>query len=130
MGRIVIMLVRMIFVIELALGIWIASIKGLPYLKLHMALGFGVSLLLLLLAIVAAIRKLVLPVILGSIFAILLPYVGIKQFPIRFAPALGPIQYAHVAVALAAIGAAEFIHARTARSMKAAPPTGNEAANV
>jgi len=106
------MLVRLIWLVELGLGIWIASIRGLPYLKLHMVLGFVVALLLLLLAIIAAVRKLVVPVVLGCVFAFLLPFVALKQFPaLRFAPHLGPMQYAHVVVALAAIGVAEFMHA-------------------
>lgn len=105
------MLVRMIAVIELGLGIAIASAKGLAYLKIHMALGFAISLLLLLLAIVAAVKHRVLAVILGCSFAILLPFIGLKQFPIKFGPALGAVQYAHVAIALGAIGVAEFMNA-------------------
>ena len=109
-AKVLIMLVRLIWLIELGLGIWIASIKGLPYVKVHIALGFAVALLLLLLALIAATRKLILPVVLGCGFAILLPSIGIEQFPLRFAPHLGPIQYAHVVVALATIGVAEYIH--------------------
>ena len=112
LAKVLIMLVRLIWLVELGLGIWIASIKGLPYLKLHVALGFGVALLLLLLAMIAAVHKLVVPVVLGCAFAVLLPYVALQQYhpALRFAPHLGPIQYAHVAVALAAIGVAEFTH--------------------
>ena len=111
-AKVLIMLVRLIWLVELGLGIWIASIKGLPYLKLHIVLGFCTALLLLLLAMIAAVHKQVLAVILGCVFAVLLPFVALKQYPqLRFAPHLGPIQYAHVAVALAAIGVAEFTHA-------------------
>jgi len=110
-AKVLIMLVRLIWLIELGLGIWIASIKGLPYLKLHMVLGFIMALLLLLLAMIAAVRRLVLPVVLGCGFAFLLPFVAVKQFPLRFASHLGPMQYAHVAIALATIGVAEFMHA-------------------
>ena len=109
-AKVLIMLVRLVWLIELGLGIWIASIKGLPYLKLHIYLGFGMATLLLLLAMIAATRKLVVPVALGCGFAILLPSVALKQFPLRFGSHLGPIQYAHVVVALAAIGVAEYIH--------------------
>lgn len=111
-AKVVIMLVRVLVLVELGLGIAIASAKGLPYLKLHIGLGFAMSLLLLLLAVVAATKRLVVPVVLGAAFAFLLPFIGLKQFPIKFGPTLGAIQYAHVVVALLTIGIAEMIYAR------------------
>lgn len=110
LAKILIMLVRLIWLVELGLGIWIASTKGLPYLKLHIGLGFALAFLLIPLAMIAASRKLVVPVVLGCAFAILLPWIGLKQFPIYFDTHMRPIQYAHIAVALLAIGVAEFMH--------------------
>jgi len=104
------MLVRLIAVIELGLGVWIASAKGLPYLKMHIGLGFGMALLLLLLAIIAVTKRLFVPAVLGLIFAVLLPYLGLQQFPLKFGPQLGTVQYAHVLIALAAIGIAEMMN--------------------
>lgn len=111
-AKAVIMLVRLIFLVELGLGIAIASAKGLPYLKLHIGLGFTMAFLLLMLGAVAAVQRMSLPVILSCVFAFLLPYVGLKQFPIKFGPALGAIQYTHVAIVLLAIGVAEFVFSR------------------
>lgn len=110
------MLARLVFLVELGFGIAIASAKGLPYLKLHISLGFIMAMLLLLLALVAATKHLIVPVILGCAFAILLPLIGLKQFPIKFGPALGAIQYTHVAVAILSIGIAEMIYAKFKRA--------------
>lgn len=110
------MLVRLIAVIEIVLGVWIASVTGLPYLKVHIGLGFGMALLLFLLAMIAFVRHEVLVAVLGVAFAALLPFIGLKQFPLKFGASLGPIQYAHVVIGLAAIGIAEAIHAKIRRA--------------
>lgn len=111
-AKVLIMLVRLIALVELGLGAAIFLGKALPYMKLHIGLGFGMSFLLLLLAGVAALKKLTGPVLIGTILAFLLPYIGLKQLPINFGRAISPVQYAHVFIALAAIGAAEYIHAQ------------------
>lgn len=116
-AKILIMLARLVFLVELGLGIAIASARGLAYLKLHMSLGFVMAMLLLLLALVAATKHQIVSVVLGCAFAIALPFIGLKQFPIKFGPALGAIQYAHVAVALLSIGIAEMIYARFKRAV-------------
>ena len=115
-AKVVIMLVRLLALVELGLGVAIASARGLPHLKVHIVLGFAMSLLLLLLAILAAFKRMAVPVILGAAFAFLLPYIGLKQFPIKFGPALGWIQYTHVIVALLTIGVAEMVYAKIRRT--------------
>ena len=110
------MFVRLIAVIEIVLGVWIASITGLPYLKIHIGLGFGMAACLFLLAMIAFVRHEVPVAVLGVAFAALLPFVGLKQFPLKFGSALGPIQYAHVVIGLLAIGVAEALHAKIKRA--------------
>lgn len=112
LAKVLIMLVRLIWIIELGLGISIASAKGLAYVKLHIGLGFTMALVLFVLAMIGLVKRQVVAAILGIIFAVLLPYIGLQQFPIKFGPALGPIQYAHVVIALLAIGVAEMMHAK------------------
>ena len=115
LAKICIMLVRLIAVIELGLGVWIASASGLRYLHAHMGLGFLMALLVLILAIVAFTKRQLIVGVLGVIFAILLPAIGLRQFPLKFGPHVGAIQVAHVVVALASIGVAEALYGRIKR---------------
>lgn len=117
LAKVLIMLARLIFLAELGFGIAIASAKGLQYLHLHIGLGFAMSALLLLLAILAATRKLVIPTLLGCTFAILLPWTGIEQLPIRLGTGFRAIQGVHTAIAVLSIGAAEIIYARFRRTV-------------
>jgi hypothetical protein len=116
LAKVLIMLARLVFVVELGFGIAIASQKGLQYLKLHIGLGFAMAVMLLLLAVLAAIKKLVLPTLLGCTFAIVLPWTGIEQLPIRLAGGFRAIQAAHAVIAILSIGAAEIIYARVKRA--------------
>ncbi len=116
LAKVLIMLARLVFLVELGFGIAIASNKGLQYLHLHIGLGFAMSVLLLLLGILAAIKKLVLPTLLGCTFAIFLPWTGLEQLPIRLASSFRAIQGVHTAIALLTIGAAEIIYARLKRT--------------
>ena len=116
LAKVLIMLVRLIAVVEIGLGVWIASLSGLPYLKAHIGLGFGMALLLLLLAVISFTRHQAMVGVLGLIFAGLLPAVGLKQFPLKFGPNLGAIQYAHVVIALCAIGVAEAMYGKIKRA--------------
>lgn len=115
LAKVLIMLVRLIWLVELGLGISLASAKGLAYVKLHIGLGFTLALLLFILAMIGLVKREIVPAILGIIFAVLLPYIGLQQFPIKFGPALGMIQYAHVVIVLLAIGVAEMLHAKIKR---------------
>ena len=106
------MLIRLIWLIEIGLGIWIASLSGLPYLHAHIGLGFTFALLLAVLSIIGVAKRKTGLAIGGLIFAVLLPVVGIKQFPLKFGSALGLMQYLHVAIVLAGIGIAEALHGK------------------
>lgn len=112
LAKVLIRIVRLVAIVAIGLGIWIASLSGLPYLKLHIALGFVMALCLLLLAVIAAARRAIPLAVIGIIFAILIPVTGFKQFPLKFGSAMGAIQYVHVAIVLLAIGVAEALHGR------------------
>jgi len=114
-AKVLIMLARLLFLVELGFGIAIASAKGFQFVRLHIGLGFAMSILLLLLAILAATKKLVIPTLLGCTFAIVLPWTGIEQLPVRLAGGFRAIQGAHAAIAILSIGAAEIIYARFRR---------------
>ena len=62
------------------------------------------------LAVMALTKGGVIPGILGIVFAVLLPVVGLKQLPLTF-HTMGAIQVAHIALALAVIGVGESLYA-------------------
>jgi hypothetical protein len=72
--------------------------------------------LLLLLAVISFARRQALIGVLGIIVAVLLPFIGLKQFPLKFGSAMGAIQYTHVVIALASIGVAEAMYGKIRRA--------------
>jgi hypothetical protein len=115
-AKVLIMLVRLVAVIEIGLGIWIAFGKGYPYLKAHIALGFVMALSVFLLSMIAATRREFTLMIVGIVLAVLIPVIGFTQLKPQYAGSIGPVQYAHVVIVLAAIGVAEALHARIKRA--------------
>jgi hypothetical protein len=115
-AKVLIMLVRLVAIIEIGLGIWIAAGSGFPYLKAHIGLGFVMALSVFLLAVIAAGRRVYGLAIIGIVLAILIPVVGFKQLPLPATGGMGAIQYAHVIAVLAAIGVAEALSGRLKRS--------------
>ena len=75
----------------------------------HIGLGFVVATVVFVMAIIAMIRKAVVPGILGVVFAMLLPVVGFMQLPL-IPHTMGAIQAAHIFLALAIIGVAERLY--------------------
>ena len=114
-AKILTMIVRVLFVVELVLGVLVAGVR-LQYLEVHIGLGFLVAICVALLAIMACMKRLFGLGIVGLFFAILLPITGFKQFPLKFGSQIGLIQIVHVVVALAAVGLAEALHAKLRKS--------------
>jgi len=118
--KVFVMLARLLFVIELALGTYIWSAYGLPTLNIHIGLGFVMTLVVLVLAVIALARRMVILGVLGVLIALLTPYIGLKQIPaMAFMPSLGVIQVLHIISGLAAIGIAEAIGAKVRKSLRA-----------
>jgi hypothetical protein len=110
-AKILAMIVRVFFIVELVLGVLLAGAR-LQYLPMHMGFGFLVAICVALLAIMACVKRMFGIGVIGLFFAILLPITGFKQFPLKFGTQIGLIQIVHVVVALAAVGLAEALHAR------------------
>ena len=110
-AKILAMIVRVFFIVELVLGVLLTN-AHLQYLPMHMGFGFLVAICVAILAIMACVKRDFGIGVVGLIFAILLPVIGIKQFPLKFGTQIGLIQIVHVVVALAAVGVAEALHAR------------------
>jgi hypothetical protein len=112
--KVFIMLVRLLALAAILLGGLLWS-GGEHYLAPHFICGFLISTVVFVLAVTALIKHAVVPGILGVVFAVLLPVVGLKQLPLTF-HAMGAIQIAHVAIALATIGVAESLYAAIRRA--------------
>lgn len=109
------MVVRLVAVISIVMGILIWQGSGLQLLGAHIGLGFLVTLCLLVLGIIALMRRQTALGIVGIVLALLLPYAGFKQFPLAFGT-FGLAQIAHVIVVLAALGVAESLNGRIQRA--------------
>lgn len=126
-AKIVILLIRALALAAIIIGImiWLGTYPNL--LEAHMGFGFLISLMVGILAVIALAKKVFALGILGLCAAILLPVIGMRQFPLAFRH-LGPIQISHLIVVFAALGIAE----STYRAIRATQPntkaTGTPAA--
>lgn len=115
-AKVLIMLVRLLAVLAIVLGILMLSGTHTEFLRFHIGVGFLLTALVLLLAILALTRGAIGAAITGILLAFLLPYVGLKQFPLRFGTNLGWIQISHVVVALVTLGVAEVLTGKIRKS--------------
>ena len=106
-----IMLVRVLGLVSIVLGglVWAEHAQ---LLSAHIGVGFLVSIAVFVLAVVAMIKKAILPGILGVVFAFLLPVIGFLQLPVTF-HTLRMIQVLHIMLALCIIGLAERLYSAT-----------------
>jgi hypothetical protein len=103
------MLVRIVGLAAIVLGalLWAG---GKQYLGPHIGSGFLVAMVVFVLAVLALLKKAVVPGILGVVLAVLLPVLGFLQLPLTF-HSMRAIQIVHIFVALAIIGVAERLYA-------------------
>jgi len=111
LAKLFIMLVRVLGLAAIVLGALLWTGRQ-PLLAPHIGCGFLVAIPVFVLALIALLRKAVIPGILGVLFAVLLPVVGFMQLPLTF-HALGGIQVAHIILALLTIGVAERLYSAT-----------------
>ncbi len=114
MAKVLIMLVRVLGLAGIVLGALLWS-GHQHLLKPHIGIGFAVVTVVFVLAVIAMLKKSVVPGILGVVFAVLLPVIGFMQLPITF-HTMGAIQAAHIFVALAIIGVSERLYAAIQRA--------------
>lgn len=110
-ARIVIMMLRLLVVIALVLGIalWMGRLTPLA---MHIGIGFLTSLVLATLAVLGMIRKAFGLGFAGLILAFLLPWIGLRQFPLAPAMEIAPVQVAHILIAFCSIGIGEALNAQ------------------
>ena len=110
------MLIRLLAVASIVFGVWIWYGTGMQFLGVHIGIGFTITLLIMVLSVLAILKRQFVPGVLGLVFAGLLPYVGLKQFPLAIRPQFGAIQIVHVLLAVIVLGVAEMINARIKRA--------------
>jgi tetrahydromethanopterin S-methyltransferase subunit E len=105
-AKILIMIIRALSLVSIVFGvmIWLGTFPQL--LPSHIGLGFLIALTLGVLSVIALAKRVFALGLLGLIAAVLLPVVGLRQFPLVLRH-LGPIQVSHVIVVFAALGIAE-----------------------
>lgn len=126
LAKILIMLIRALSLAAIIFGvmIWLGTFPQL--LPSHIGIGFLIALTLGVLSVLALAKRVFGLGVLGLIAAVLLPVVGLRQFPLAFRH-LGPIQVAHVIVVFAALGIAESTYQAIRRANPNAQATGTSA---
>ena len=107
-------IVRLVFLLSLALGIALWTGRGYAYLRLHMWLGFIVTFALLALVIVSLLSRIkpVLPLI-ALLWAVALPALGIAQLHLMPGPNHWLIQTVHLILGIGAVGLSEVLAKRS-----------------
>lgn len=104
------MLVRVLGLAAIVIGtlLWVTNHE--PYLGPHIGVGFCVSSVVFVMAVIAMGKGAVVPGVVGLLLALLLPLVGFMQLPLHY-HSMGGIQAVHIAVGLSVIGVAERLYA-------------------
>lgn len=105
-----VMFVRLAGLIAIGLGVILWNSGNESYLALHIGVGFLVVTLLLVMAVLAIIKKAVVQGVVVLVLAVLLPVIGFLQLPL-FPRSTHGIQLAHFVIALSALGLAERLYA-------------------
>jgi hypothetical protein len=115
------MLFRLFWVVNVVLGVlfWTGHVTGL--IPLHILFGVILTALLLILAVLAAIRGKPGLLVVGLIVAVLLPVVGLNQERWDQGSGHWVIQVLHLVVGILAIATAEAIGGRVKRLSKTPP---------
>lgn len=114
-AKILVMIVRLLFLVELVLGVLVVTLH-LQFLNPHIGLGFLLAICVALLAFIAFAQRKFGTGIRALIFAVLLPISGFKQFPLHFGSHIGLMQILHVIIALATVGMSEALYSAIRKS--------------
>lgn len=106
LAKILILFIRALALAAIIFGImiWLGTFPNL--LEAHMGLGYLIAICVAILAVIALMKRAFALGILGLCAAVLLPVIGMRQFPLAFRH-LGPIQVSHLIIVFAALGIAE-----------------------
>ncbi len=122
LAKVLVMLIRALALATIIFGImiWMGAFPQL--LASHIAIGFLIAIMLAVLALIALVKRVFALGILGLAAAVLLPVIGLRQFPLAFRH-LGPIQVSHLIIVFAALGIAESTYSAIRRSGSGAQAT-------
>lgn len=126
LAKILILLIRVVALAAIVFGVmvWLGTFPQL--LEAHMGLGFLIALMLAILAVISLVKRFFALGVLGLIAAVLLPVIGLRQFPLAFRH-LAPIQVSHLIVVFAALGIAESTYSAIRKADGGGHATGTSA---
>jgi len=116
-AKILIMLFRLVWLLGLAVGIWIWTGHGYATLNTHIALGFCTVLLLAIIAVLGIVaRASLVHILVAGFWIILLPVVGFGQ--LRWMPGAQHwlLRVLHLLIGILAIGSAEMLAGKAKRN--------------
>ncbi len=108
-SKVLIMALRLLAMFSIVLGVLLWS--GQNLLAAHIGLGFLVTAILLVLALMGFVKRAIVLAVVGLVLVVALPYAGFKQLPLVFGTGVRLVQIAHVVIVLAALGVAESLNA-------------------
>ena len=112
------MIIRVLWVVNIVLGIIFATGNLMGLLMLHETFGLVIAICLLILSVLAMARaRAVGPGVAGIVVAILLPVVGMGQVDVLPGGSHWVAEVVHVLVAIAAIALAEVLGVRYRRAL-------------
>lgn len=115
------MIIRLLWVVNLVLGILFATGNLGGLVRLHEGFGLVIAICLVILSILAIVRARAVGLgVAGILVAILLPVVGEGQLQVPGAGGHTVAEVIHVLVAIAAIALAEMLGVRLRRGLQAA----------
>jgi hypothetical protein len=112
------MIIRVLWVVNIVLGILFATGNLAGLVMLHETLGLVIAICLLILSVMAMVRARAVGLgVAGIIVAILLPVVGMGQVDVLPGNGHWVVEVVHVLVAIAAIALAEMLGIRYRRAL-------------
>jgi hypothetical protein len=115
LAKALIMIVRVTALLAIGLGVTMWNSGQPQLLAAHIGVGFFLVALVFLMAVMAILKKAVVPAVLAIGLVVLLPIIGFEQLPL-FRRSMGGMQAAHLALALSVIGVAERLYAAMERA--------------
>jgi hypothetical protein len=115
LAKILIMLVRVLGLAAIVVGslLWTTN-NNPPYLGPHIGIGFCVTTVVFVMAVLAMTKGAIVPGVVGLLLAVLLPVAGFMQLPLHY-HAMGGIQLVHVVIGLSMVGIAERLYSALRR---------------
>lgn len=117
------MLLRLLVALLIILGIMLWTGHA-AMTTIHIQLGFALTLTLLILVVIGAVRRVAfVPLLLGLVWVALLPVLGFAQRTMMIGSSHWIVRVLHLLVGIAAVGLGETIGARIVRGLPRTTPS-------